>query len=149
MYSGTVYLASDHAGLELKEYIQDKLSAKGCTVIDLGTHDLDPHDDYPEIIKPAAEEIAEHPHAKAIIFGKTGEGEAMVANRVKGVRAAVYNGGDLAIVRLAREHNNANVLSLGGGFLKPEEAWDAVHMFLGTAFSGAERHIRRIKEIDE
>ena len=148
-YDGPVYLAADHAGYELKEYIQDLLSERGYKVTDLGAHELDPLDDYPDMVRPAAEEVGKSHHARAIIFGKSGEGEAMTANRLDGVRAAVYTGGDLKIVRLAREHNNANVLSIGADFVKPEEAWEAVHLFLGTVFAGAERHVRRIHEIDE
>jgi ribose 5-phosphate isomerase B len=149
MYSGKVYLASDHAGIVLKEYIQDRLSEKGAQVIDLGAHDLDLHDDYPEIIRPAAEKVAEDNHSKAIIFGLSGQGEAIVANRVRHVRAVVYTGGDLEIVKLGRLHNNANILSIGAKFVTPELAWEAVHLFLDTAFPGDDRHQRRIRAIDE
>lgn len=157
-FDGTVYLASDHAGYALKEFIEDKLAELGYTVKDMGPHEHDPEDDYPGLIRPAAEALAADPHGRAIIFGKSGQGEAVVANRVKHVRAAVYYGPASAeasdghraheIVRLAREHNNANALSLGAGFLSPEEAWDAVYLFLGAAFSGADRHERRIRAID-
>lgn len=148
-YDGPVHLASDHAGYALKEFLQDKLSALGYTVVDDGAHDLDPLDDYPDMVRPAAEAVAKDKHARGIIIGKSGEGEAMVANRIEGVRAAVYTGGDLEIIKLAREHNDANVLSLGADFVEPEAAWEAVHLFLGIAFSGDNRHVRRIHEIDE
>ncbi len=148
-FDGPVFLAADHAGRELKEFIQDKLSSLGYKVTDLGAHGDDPIDDYPEIVRPAAEAVAKDHHARAIIFGKSGEGEAMVANRLRGVRAAVYTGGPLEIIRLAREHNNANILSIGAEFVSEDDAWQAVHLFLGLAFSGESRHERRIHEIDE
>ena len=147
-FSGTVHLASDHAGFELKEFIQDKLSELGYKVEDNGAHEFDAHDDYPGIIRPAAEAVAENKHSRAIIFGKSGQGEAMMANRVPRVRAAVYAGGDMEVVKLAREHNDANVLSIGAGFVPPEEAWEAVQLFLKTVFSGEDRHVRRIHELD-
>lgn len=149
MYSGTVYLASDHAGLVLKEYIQDRLSEQGVRVVDLGAHDLDLHDDYPELIRPAAKEVVKNVHARAIVFGMSGQGEAIVANRFKRVRAALYAGGDIEIVKLARAHNDANILSLGAKFVDPETAWRAVHLFLDTSFSGDDRHVRRIASLDE
>jgi ribose 5-phosphate isomerase B len=147
-FDGHVYLVSDHAGFALKEFIEDKLAELGYKVVDMGPHEHDPEDDYPSLIRPAAEKVAGDPHGRGIIFGKSGQGEAMVANRVKKVRAAVYYGGPIELVKLAREHNNATVLSLGAGFLTPDDAWEAVHLFLGTAFSGADRHERRIKMID-
>lgn len=148
-FTGTVYLAADHAGFALKEYIEDRLAELGYKVFDLGAHEFDAHDDYPTIIRPAATRVADDRHARGIIFGKTGEGEAMEANRHSGIRAAVYTGGDLEIIKLAREHNDANVLSIGADFVNEEDAWKAVHLFLGTAFSGAERHARRNKELDD
>lgn len=149
MFSGTLYLASDHAGFALKEFLEQKLVAAGVTVEDLGAPSLNPDDDYPDFIEPAAEKVAGDPEARAIILGKTGEGEAIDANRTIGVRAAVYNGGELEIVTLAREHNDANILSLGAGFITEGEAWEAVKIFLTTPFSGDERHMRRIAKLDD
>lgn len=147
-FDGTIYLAADHAGLALKEFIQNKLSAHGYVAVDMGPHERDPDDDYPDIIRPAAEKVAGDKHARAIIFGMSGQGEAMAANRVKGVRAVVYAGGSPEIIRLAREHNNANVLSLGAHFVEPEDAWHVVYQFLGMYFPGEARHERRIKKLD-
>ena len=114
---------------------------------------MDPTDNYPEIIACAAEHISkdveEGTESRAIIFGKSGQGEAMVANRFKGVRAAVYYGGNLDIIRLSREHNDANVLSIGAGFVSLAEAKEAIHLWHDTAFSGEERHQFRIQKIDE
>jgi ribose 5-phosphate isomerase B len=147
-FSGTVHLAADHAGYELKEFIQDKLSEIGYKVEDDGAHERDAHDDYPDMIRPAAEAVAEDKHSRAIIFGKSGQGEAMMANRIMRVRAAVYTGGDMEVVKLARVHNDANVLSIGADFVAPEVAWEAVQLFLKTVFSGEDRHVRRIHELD-
>lgn len=147
-FTGKVYLASDHAGLSLKEFIQNKLSARGCIVIDLGPHELVPDDDYPDIIRPAAEHVGKEKGTRAVIIGGSGQGEAMVANRVKGARAIVFYGGDLEIIKTAREHNDANVLSLGARLIEPEEAWQAVNKFLSVPFPGETRHERRIKKID-
>lgn len=149
MFSGTVHLAADHAGFELKQVVLNKLKELGYTVSDLGAHAYDESDDYPALVRPAAEAVAQDTGARAIIFGKSGQGEAMVANRVKGVRAAVYAGGDPELVRLTREHNDANVLSIGAGFVSDTEACRAAELFLETAFSNEERHVRRIRAIDE
>jgi ribose 5-phosphate isomerase B len=149
MFKGMVVLASDHAGFELKKFIIQKLVEQNILMCDIGPFELDPQDDYPDFIKPAAVKVIESSENKGIIFGKSGEGEAMAANRLKGVRAAVFNGSDYEIVRLAREHNNANILSIGAGFVTPEHAWNAVSIFLETAFSGDERHVRRNNKLDD
>ncbi len=149
MFKGTVYLATDHAGFALRNAISDRLSAAHVRVVDMGATKLSVDDDFPDFIEPAAEKVVADSTARGIILGKTGEGEAMDANRIIGVRAAVYNGGDLEIVRLARQHNDANILSLGAGFLTEEQAWDAVKIFLETPFSGDERHERRIAKLDD
>lgn len=148
-FDGKIYLASDHAGLALKEFIQNKLSERGYVAVDMGPHELEPDDDYPDIIRPAAEKVAGDKHARGIVFGMSGQGEAIAANRVKGVRAALYVGGPDEIIRLVREHNNANMLSLGAHFLDPEDAWKVVYKFLGVNFPGEARHERRIKKLDD
>lgn len=148
-FTGEVHLASDHAGFALKKLIQAQLSADGYRVIDDGPHELDSDDDYPKTVRPAAQAVQSDHHARAIIFGKSGQGEAMAANRLRGVRAAVYIGGNLEIIRLAREHNDTNVLSIGAQFVSVEDARTAVELFLQTPFSGEERHVRRIAMLDE
>lgn len=148
-FTGVVHLGSDHAGFECKEYIKHGLTSRGFHVEDHGALSFDPHDDYSSVVKPAAAAIQNDPSARAIVFGKSGQGEAIVANRMRGVRAAVYTGGNLELVSLAREHNDANVLSIGAGFVPKEEAFEAVLRFLITPFSNDERHVRRIKELDE
>lgn len=144
-----VYIAADHAGFDLKEKIKTVLLSEEYDVIDKGAREEKTGDDYPGYMRAAAEAVASDPEAVGIIFGGSGEGEAMVANRTSGVRAAEYYGGNLDVVRLSREHNDANILSLGARFLTEEEAREAVLLWLKTPFSGEERHERRIKEIDE
>lgn len=143
-----VYLASDHAGFELKHALVQFLNLLGHEAVDMGPTSLDPTDDYPDFILPAARKVAEEA-CFGVILGGSGEGEAMAANRIKGVRAAVYYGGSLDIVKLAREHNDANVLSLGSRFLSAGDAEAALRMFLDTPFSGDERHVRRITKLDQ
>ena len=147
----TIYVATDHAGFELKEhlvaYVRDVL---GYIVEDCGTHALDPEDDYPEFIKIAARAVSENPdEARAIILGGSGQGEAMVANKFPRVRATVYYGGPQDILKLSREHNNANILSLGARFMTVEEAKESVALWLSTGFTGEERHMRRILNIEQ
>lgn len=144
-----LFLASDHAGFELKNALAAFLREQGHEVEDLGPHALDPGDDYPDFIKPLAERVAGTPGAMGVALGGSGEGEAMAADRVPGARAAVYYGGDLNIIRLSREHNDANILSLGARFLTPEQAKEAVALWLATPFSGEERHVRRIEKLDD
>ena len=144
----TIYLASDHAGFELKNILVEFLRAQGRDVEDIGPAALQPGDDYPDFIKPLAQKVAQNKGSFGIALGGSGEGESIAANRVEGARAAEYYGGNLDIVRLAREHNDANVLSLGARFINTEHAKEAVELFLATPFSGDERHIRRVNKID-
>lgn len=141
----TIYFAADHAGFELKNtllaYVRDEL---GYAVEDCGAHELDPEDDYPPIIADAAQAVSNDPvGTRAIILGGSGQGEAITANRHANVRAAVYYGGNLEIVALSREHNDANILSLGTRFLTEDEAKAAVALWLATPFSNEPRHQRR------
>ena len=144
-----IYFASDHAGFELKNalrtYVQNELSHE---TIDCGAFAYDETDDYPGFVRKAAESVARDSAARAIILGKSGQGEAMAANRFPNVRAAVYYGGSEEIVTLSRVHNDANVLSLGAGFLDEETAKRVVSLWLQTEFSGEARHKRRIRDID-
>jgi ribose 5-phosphate isomerase B len=143
-----IYLAADHAGFEMKESIKKYLEEKGHEVTDFGAYEYNKGDDYPDFIKPAAEAVAGDVASRGIIFGGSGQGEDMVADKIFGIRSAVYYGGDLEIVRLAREHNNANILSLGARFIDEKTAIEAIEIFIHTDFSGDERHIRRIEKID-
>ena len=144
-----LYIGTDHAGYELKESLKRWLSDLGHEVEDMGAYSFDPDDDYNEPIVRVARNVAGNDGTTGIILGGSGQGEAMQANRVAGVRATVFYGGDLDIVRLSREHNNANILSLGARFLSESLARDAVRLWLETEFSGEARHERRNTKIDE
>lgn len=139
-----IHLATDHAGYKLKERIKEALMRQNLAVVDHGAFSLDKKDDYPDFISRAAEAVSKNPTDRAIVLGGSGEGEAMVANRFKNVRATVYYGGNDKIVTLSREHNNANVLSLGARFMSEREALHAVKTWLATSFSADPRHVRRI-----
>ncbi len=140
-----IYLATDHAAFELKEYIKKRLSEGGYDVEDCGALSFDPHDDYPDIIKIAAQRVAQNPGSFGVVFGKSGTGEAIVANKIKGVRAVIaFNEEN---VRLSREHNNANVISIGSQFATNEQAIAFIRLFINTQFSDEERHHRRVEKI--
>ena len=143
-----IILATDHAGFKLKEDIKKYLIEGGMEVEDMGTHTLNPKDDYPDFIIPAAKKVAKD-QSRGIIFGASGQGEAIAANKVKGIRAALYYGKNMDIVKLSRTHNNTNILSLGAKFLSKEEAIKAVETWLETDIINEERHIRRIKKISK
>ena len=143
-----ILLGTDHAGFELKNKIFAWLKGEGFDVEDMGAHVFNHEDDYPKILIPVAMRIVSDEKAFAIVFGKSGNGEAMIMNRFPGVRAAVYHGKNLEIVKLAREHNNANVLSLAAGFVEEEEAIEAVRTFISTQFSNDPRHVRRNEMLD-
>jgi ribose 5-phosphate isomerase B len=137
-----VYLGSDHAGFELKRHLVAWLTAQGHTPYDCGPDAYDGEDDYPPYVILAATRTAADPGSLGIVIGGSGNGEAIAANKVKGVRAALAWSEETA--RLGREHNDANVISLGARMNTQEEATRFVEIFLGTPFSGVERHARRI-----
>lgn len=161
-----IYIGSDHAGFELKEKLKVYLEELGLgyEVQDFGAFNYVEDDDYPDYIKQVAEAVAKDKGSFGIILGGSGQGEAMCANRTQGVRAAVFYGQEepknkvevkgkkssdtFEIIKLAREHNDANILSLGVRFLSEDEAKFAVELFLKTEFSEDERHIRRINKLD-
>lgn len=142
-----IYLATDHAGFDLKEEIKKFLRKEGYEVEDCGAQTLDPQDDYPDFISKAAGAVSKDPKSFGIILGGSGQGEAIVANKFPNVRTAVYYGKAEEMPRLTREHNDSNILSLGARFLSVDEALTAVKLFLETPFSGDPRHIRRIEKI--
>lgn len=175
-----IYLAADHRGFQLKEKIKAWLKEWGYEYEDMGAFTYDESDDYPDFISKAAEKVSQEPeNSKAIILGGSGQGEAMVANRYKGVRAAVFYGPPFQfktlpwfkwllfgsglvttmdkvtfdvsrkIIHLSREHNNANVLSLGTFFMEDKAAKRLIKLWLETSFSGEGRHIRRIAKIEK
>lgn len=155
-----VYFASDHAGFALKKALVEHVHILGYEVQDLGAHELNAEDDYPDYILLLAERVAGEPNSRGVIIGGSGQGEAMCANRTQGVRAAVFYGprevtaaldiegghseDGFDAVRLPRRHNNANVLSIGARFVSGEDADTAVRIFLETPFSDSPRHARRL-----
>ncbi len=141
-----IYIGADHAGFDLKETIKSHLISKGHTVEDLGAFEKVETDDYPDFVVPVAEKVSRDPESFGIVFGGSGEGESMATDRIPGARTAVFYGGPLEIVKLSREHNNANVLSIGARFVNENEAIKAVDTFIETPFSEDERHIRRINK---
>ena len=148
-----IFIGTDHAGYEMKEELKTHLSDLGHDIFDKGAFELNPTDDYPDFVSLVAEGVAStapesEDLVRGIVLGGTGTGEAIEANRLLGVRTAVFYGGPMEIVKLAREHNDANILSLGARFITLEEAKEAVKIFLETPFSGEERHIRRIVKLD-
>lgn len=146
----TIYLAADHAGFEMKEMLVEFLEEMKYDVKDLGAKKLDEVDDYPDFVSKAAKKVSKKPdQRKAIILGGSGQGEAMMANRFKNVRAAVFYGGNEKIISLSRQHNDANVLSLGARFIEMEDAKKAALLWLEMPFSENERHLRRIGKIEE
>lgn len=137
-----IHIGSDHAGLEFKAKIIAHLQSKGHQVTDHGPHSFDPLDDYPEFCIPAALATAKDPGSFGIVLGGSGNGEQMAANKVKGVRAALV--WSVEIAKLARQHNDANVISLGGRMHDEKFCLELVDTFLATPFSNDERHVRRI-----
>ena len=138
-----ISLGSDHAGFEYKQAIAAMLRTQGHEVIDCGTHSAD-STDYPLWCIPAAEKVASGEVEKGIVFGGSGNGEAIAANKVKGVRCAIAWSDDTA--RLGSEHNNANVLSIGERMVSLETAKRLVDIWLSTPFEGG-RHLKRIEEL--
>lgn len=150
-----IFIASDHAGFALKSILVPFLMEEGYEVTDCGAASLDEHDDYPDFVAPCAKLVAEHAGSFGIVIGASGQGEAMVANRVSGIRAAVYYGAPagtqtdmaghtLTMLESVRAHNDANILSLGARFITVDDAKSAIRAFLAAPFSNEDPHQRRI-----
>ncbi|KKQ34400.1 MAG: Ribose 5-phosphate isomerase [Candidatus Nomurabacteria bacterium GW2011_GWB1_37_5] len=169
-----IFIGGDHAGYKLKETLIDYLGGFGHEVIDKGPFEFNPDDDYPDFVRNVALAVSDEISPEraervegpiGIVIGGGGQGEAIVCNRVPGIRASVFYGPRQAVeavdiagkqstdpyetVRLSREHNNANILSLGARFVTEDESKQAAKIFIESKFSGDERHIRRIKKIDK
>lgn len=142
-----VHIATDHAAFELKDQLVERLRDAGYDVVDHGAHRYDALDDYPPLIIPCAEAVVAEPGSLGIVLGGSGNGEQIAANKVPGVRAALAYRPELAA--LARQHNDANIVALGGRMQSFDEAYAIVETFLTTEFSGDERHQRRIDQIAE
>lgn len=159
-----VYLATDHAGFDLKEKVKEFLKKEGFDVEDCGAYEFDKNDDYPDFISKAAEAVSKDPeNSRGIILGGSGQAEMMTANKFKGVRCALFYSAAIPVraadvtgrvsvdpyemIRLTREHNNANMLSLGVRFVTDEEAMKVAKLWLNEPFPEHERHVRRIEKI--
>lgn len=154
-----IYFASDHAGFELKSKLIAFVQSFGHEAEDCGSAVLAPDDDFPDYVMPMTRKVVADKGSFGVALGASGQGEAMAANRVKGVRAAVYYGDSFAeqtdksgnilnLIQSVRAHNDANILSLGARFVSEDAAKAAVKLFIETPFSGDERHLRRIAKID-
>ena len=143
-----IYIASDHAAFELKEALKEFLKELNMEFEDIGPKEFNKEDDYPDFIIPCAEKVAQN-NGKGIIMGGSGQGEAIAANKVKGIRAAVYYGNSEDIITLSKTHNNANILSLGARFLSIEEAKKTVKLWIETEFTNEERHVRRLNKVSD
>ena len=141
------HIATDHAGFELKSKILDYLISKGHEIIDHGAKSFDSDDDYPDYIFPCAKAVSKDKNSFGIILGGSGQGEAIAANRIRGVRAIVYYGFEETIPFLSREHNNANIISIGARFVSNQEVEKIIELWLSTDFEEG-RHEKRINKLD-
>lgn len=140
-----LFLATDHRGFALKEKIKTWLTEWSLEFVDCGAMSLNPDDDYPDYVAIAAAKVAQDPiNNRAIVLGGNGQGEAMVANRHPGVRAAVFYAANDEVVKMTREHDASNVLSLGASFISDDDAKHAIKLWLDTPFSEEPRHVRRL-----
>ena len=144
-----IYIGSDHAGYELKEKLKAYMQTLNIEFVDKGAFNLNKEDDYPDFIVPVAEAVVKDAESLGIVIGGSGEGEQISANKIDGIRAIEFYGGNLEIVKLGREHNNANILSLGARFITEDDAKNAILLFMNTPFTNDERHVRRIEKINE
>mgnify|MGYP006166730303 FL=1 len=142
-----IHIGSDHAGLDFKNELITHLVMNGHDVTDHGPYEYDALDDYPDFCIPCAEAVAKNPESLGIVLGGSGNGEQMAANKVAGVRAALVWSVETA--KLAREHNNANVISIGGRMHDEQFCLQLVDTFLATPFTNDERHVRRIGQISK
>ncbi len=141
-----VGIAADHGGFVLKSNLVARLQAAGHQVLDLGAHELEPADDYPDFVIPLARAVAAGNMKRAIAVCGSGVGASICANKVHGVRAALVS--DCYSARQGVEDDNMNVICIGGRTVGAALAWDLVQAFLAAEFSGAERHVRRLKKVD-
>ncbi|MBV7363959.1 ribose-5-phosphate isomerase [Actinomycetaceae bacterium TAE3-ERU4] len=142
-----IHLGTDHAGFELKNTVAAHLEKAGHEVIDHGAYEYDPNDDYPAFCIAAAEAVVSDPGSLGIVIGGSGNGEQIAANKVNGARCALAWSKETA--KLAREHNNANLMGIGGRMHSLEDALEIIDVFIAEPFSEDERHCRRISQLGE
>lgn len=140
-----IHIGSDHAGLEFKNELIGHLVADGHDVTDHGPYEFDALDDYPDFCIPTAQAVSKDETSLGIVLGGSGNGEQIAANKVKGIRAALV--WSIETAKLAREHNNANVISVGQRQHTAQEVKNFIDAFIATPFPGDERHARRIEKI--
>ena len=144
-----IYIGSDHAGFEMKRALMEYLSSLPYDSFDCGPFAYNHEDDYPDYVSVVAKEVSQNPESFGIVIGRNGQGEAIVSNRFPNVRCMVFYGGPKHMITLGREHDDANIISFGAQFITTDEAKKALELFLNTKFSGEERHVRRIKKIEQ
>jgi ribose 5-phosphate isomerase B len=152
LFNMIIHIATDHAGFEYKEYLKDMLQKSGFVVEDYGAKVFDAEDDYTDYISPCVSIMIKKTNKSfengfAIVLGGSGTGEAIAANRARGARAVICNSNNLEIIKLGRQHNNANVLSIGARFVSREFAFQAVQIFMESKFEGG-KHLRRVMKLD-
>jgi ribose 5-phosphate isomerase B len=140
-----IHIGSDHAGLEFKNELIEHLVSQGHDVTDHGPYEYDALDDYPDFCIPTAQAVSKDPASLGIVLGGSGNGEQIAANKVKGIRAALV--WSIETAQLAREHNNANVISVGQRLHDAQFVKDLIDTFIATPFPGDDRHVRRIEKI--
>jgi len=145
-----IYIGGDHAGFKLKLKVIPYLEKLGYIVEDIGPFKYNPKDDYPDFVIPLARKVVENKNSKGIILAGSGQGEIIAANKIKGARAILYYGAKdpEKILKLSREHNNSNILSMGARFLTETQVKKAIKIWLAAPFSNELRHIRRLKKIE-
>lgn len=151
-----IVIASDHAGFELKKYLIENLKERKFDIVDMGPYEYDENDDYPDYIKKVGQYISENNKTeefRGIVIGGSGQGENICVNKFLNVRSALIYGNDIVlnteIAKLSRQHNNANVLSLGARFIEKENAFKLIQIWLEEKFSNDERHIRRLLKLEK
>ena len=142
-----IHIGSDHAGLELKNELLAHLVNNGHDVTDHGPYEYDALDDYPDFCIPAAQAVAKDPTSLGVVIGGSGNGEQISANKVKGIRAVLA--WSIETAKLGKEHNNANVVSIGGRMHTIDQCKEIIDAFIATPFSNDERHIRRINKMSK
>lgn len=140
-----IYFGADHGGFQLKEELKKFVTDLSYQAEDMGAHIFDAQDDYPDFIIPTAKAVIENPGSFGVVIGRSGNGEAICANKIKGIRCAL--GLSVEMAKKAKEHNDANILSLGADYVSVESAKKIIETFLKTPFSNEERHVRRIEKI--
>ena len=141
-----IYISGDHAGFKLKKSLKEFFDNLKIPYEDFGPHKYNSKDDYPDFVIPMAKKVAREKNSIGIIIGGSGQGEAMAVNKIKKIRAALYYGGSIRFLKYSREHNDSNILCLGGRFLNKKQTEQAIRIWIKTPFEGG-RHKRRLEKV--